>query len=307
LIAEIKSQHSGQDGQVRIMQLENGLHWQIIDGPGEDFGVDYFCPDDALLFKSKKNQQRKIVRGEEYQWEVGDRHYVPELSGKWILTDFFDSTIINKTLYPYFDLSGTYFAVLLDLDRIKKDTLYQIGLIEETIVSTNPISAYKISTDEYLPNSSIRYNPVSDLIEYQISPDPNTPIVLNYRFVPHFNLDIFSSEMENYFNHIISGKYKVENSDQVITFGPQNQVKGLGSYSTFKVWWMNEQNAPTDFDALMLQKKGSNKQNFMHWKFEEDQLVLYDLKVLVDPKSKVVSYAIGDKYLTLEHMGEVFF
>jgi len=167
------------------------------------------------------------------------------IDGLWVMSNFTDSILTNKSIAKYRIQHPTNFAILID---INKDTLRAYGLISdlELTVQNNSDSICVFKTNT-LVEWILSLNNKSQQLELrpiQHSNSENDYNVLTFNRRPELEFLIENvdgvpktrTNFTNYFNdQLFSGTYQISGTQDSVKFSKDGTISGLLGYAEFSV------------------------------------------------------------------------
>ncbi len=300
LHTSVTSPFSRESGKAIMTKQDGLLHWQLTEPPGTTYRSDYYCPPEAWLMTDNRKLLRTVSYHQKYIWETNrQQNDITKLDGKWLLTDFFDSTLINKEVFSYVDKPVVPFGCVLDFTKLNIGRVQISGTHDYMETKIERIDPTTIGFSDGLFDYRLEFQPNTDLLKLYLL-EKGTPEIVQtafYRYAPLTTSDDFGVATTGLFNQILEGKYEMLNGpDQgrQITFDSVGLVRGLDPYYTYRVHWLEEAGTP-NFDAVCLQDSLKNEEHFFHFEFREEALVLFELKKTTLEDSGFFSYEIGEE------------
>ena len=299
-ILEITSPFSQITGKAELIMENKQINWLITTPPGTGYLQDYFCPNGALLEKDNRSKLREVPYRKTYSWENQDNAAVspPAFKGKWLLTDYYDSTLINKKVFDYKNTPAAWFAREIDFSDLENGNVDMAGLSDEGQVKVRQEGEFLISNGDDAFEYQFHLRESANLLILNIKwlgNDPKTSRHI-YRKLPSSSTENMQN-WDQYFNQILYGTYQDENGN-TIRFGEENGLGGFPNFSQYQVNWEAEAGLP-GFDAVALSAPDSDI-IYYHFKFDQETLLLFDVIKQVDAESGFFEYSIGSEAFRLE-------
>lgn len=246
----------------------------------------------TLLFFScsnelkKEKEHKKEINPSSQQKEI-DVESIKDLKGVWIMTNYLDSILENKTIAKYRLQPATWSVIVL---HFKNDSLYAHGSINDfgyDISKGNLDSIADINTN-LAGIYALGYNNESGNIEMKSKGKNDTTIFIyqkreDLKFLVQ-NLDRIhqtSTNFTHYFNEkLIAGNYILNSKE--INFSVDGKTNFL-DYTSYNVKnYFGTLHPFNNLDVIMLKKENGDL-DYWNWEFNDQQLIL--TKLFCDFKS----------------------
>ncbi|MDQ3111831.1 MAG: hypothetical protein M3R17_18235 [Bacteroidota bacterium] len=210
-----------------------------------------------------------------------------DAEGFWVMTNYFDSIIKNKTVTGYRKLFASWFAIAIE---IKGDSIKAFGSIitnkKFSVMNSNSDTLFvfgKTARGEY----ALYKNYTSGRLELvQTGNEKDEQDSIKYIFenrpdlrylIENSENEGFSKNITSYFNeHLLAGAYLAE--VKAVTFLSNGIVTGFQNYTTYEVRnYFGTSHPFKNRDVVIL--KGKGVEDYWEWKFENDTLVLTKMSV----------------------------
>lgn len=213
-----------------------------------------------------------------------------ELYGLWAMVDYVDSVLEYKTISTYHLLGPSWIAILIDMN---KNTIRTHGSIYDLIIPFKP-KGDTLCVFEKVTNTqwALILNPVTKNVELRSmnsEKGKNDPRVYEFHKRPDLNflLDTLDNVHETrtsftqlFNDSLFSGTYVTLGKNDLITFGPQGQMKGFQDFSKYKVDvffgtlnYYNNMDNITFYRDLPDDSEAFSWESY-HWQFKGDTLLL---------------------------------
>ncbi len=210
-----------------------------------------------------------------------------DLNGVWIMTNYLDSILENKTIAKFRLQPATWFAIIIE---IKNDSIRTFGSIHDTDFSpiqfgTDSLITLKNSlTGDY----SFKMNLKTGILEMKSNGNDS----VNYSFKKRNDLKFLTENLDkihktstnftNYFNEKIIAKKYILNQKE-INFAADGQLENFLGYKSYQVKnYFGTSHPFKNLDVLIL-KKEDGTIDYWNWYFEHENLIL--TKLFCDFKS----------------------
>jgi hypothetical protein len=227
-----------------------------------------------------------------------DYSLLDRLDGNWGMINYFDSTIIEKSIFKH-SINPSSYAFKISFDKAITSECEFIGYHEGGPIPILEIEDNSIKIgynwDQYsiitLVNDSIlTFN------EY-VNPERNNLRADSKQyFCRKLKAEILDHQI--YFSQLLTGQYKDSNND-TIYFSQGLKVTGIESFTTYRFLIDSWETRIGSFDVIQLIDKVSSNSIWMKWEFDKEELILTYLDKSVDEESGMCKYKPSKKKITL--------
>lgn len=243
-----------------------------------------------------------------------------DLTGHWVMTNYFDSILTNKTIAKYRMLLPAWIAILLE---IRNDSIFCYGLKENNMVGkvSEDRDSICIIQSYLLGDWILSLNSDRQLQLLNINNHLEEPLdtqIYKYRRSPELayltkDSDIVSSVFINFNNLLIrklfTGTYEVlfpeKESGKQISFGNLDRIAGsienldrFSKYSLDKAFGTLKRY--NNYDVVFLADETDNAWKPFNWKFKKDILIFSEFIDDTKPYSGELHYLIGKEIMRLK-------
>jgi len=227
------------------------------------------------------------------------------LEGVWILEEYINPILDNKTVVKSRMLKPSFFGILISIDSVK---INFYGSLNSTLINNYNLSNKKKSVNfENKDNSkwTLEYDESKEkIVIYEV----NDTIKYHYKKlddIDDLNANNVSKKITKYFNdYLIKGTYEIVlpklSKGNIVEFGENGSLKGLGIYEEFKIYnffgTLHQYGNQEDVLFVINEKEESYKA--FNWRFENDKLIL--LEFIEDPQYPKEKYITGNNKIILK-------
>jgi len=218
------------------------------------------------------------------------------IEGYWILSNYIDKIMENKSIYPQVKQKLTWNVILLKIDN---DSIETHGLIMKNKLSLSNNLDSLTTINGMNHNYELKYLSASkiitainleekDTINYifrKLKPDERR--LINGIDNKYFHQGLSSNFYSFFIDNIISGSYKyVKDSTKSVDFYKNGTTKGFKGYNQFSIHDYFGTLHPFPSDAIIFRdttkvrdfKKPPLHTGIYNWKFRKDTLILTEMK-----------------------------
>ena len=199
------------------------------------------------------------------------------LFGKWISSEYLDSTVVNRSIYEY---SGGFASAAYALEIDTSYNCYMKGFHEECevpMIEWNEQSAqYSFDAEQIWTVKLVK----NDLMKMSMTYNDNTTAPTFYKRLK----EDFPNDIEEYFmREIFIGSYRNLQNNELVRLTQEGTVENLDSISKYEIVVDFWDNPAGDFDMIYLKKENSYNVDYLHaWKFNGDTLLIKSLQITID-------------------------
>lgn len=208
------------------------------------------------------------------------------LNGTWVMTQYFDTIMANKSIAKYRTQDATWFSILID---IQQDTIITYGsmfdqcikadftkdTIAEIMGWTSQDYWWFIQTDSLINLVQQPNQEYPDSTIYTFKRDSSFSNYCRrtrneFRQKP-FQRESIRNEVIDYFNDkFFNGKYRNIQTEEVVIFDGKGNVSGLKDSEKYETnVYFGTSHPFKNRDVIYFDRR-----NFYNWIFEEDKLIL---------------------------------
>jgi len=209
---------------------------------------------------------------------------IKHLQGCWVLTDYYDKILQDKTIAKYYAIPASAYAWGF---YIENDSLYSSGTLYGYNLKLNEENDTLAVIKEY-DDFIFRYDSISDKItstgikeDKKVTYRRATEIPLNEILqLPTNNGYHKKISMRQLFtDSIIAGKYQSTQTSQNLILNSDGTMSG---YKNFNKYWIHDffgTSHPTlPYDVIFLEDSISGDSQLYHWKFKGKVFTLTEMK-----------------------------
>jgi hypothetical protein len=221
------------------------------------------------------------------------------INGKWGLTTYYDSVLINRSYYQYCN-QGFWDKTCLDFDY-SKDSLYTAGIYEGfpvkySVKGVDILSDFSLDYNYY----ELKYDPIKDLLNLACSYNSQEDTLhLLYRRLGENEKEDFS---KNLVKNLFEGNYiRVFPNDNKAFSIQENIITGFDKAYKIGMWLCDATIFYFRHDALFLVDTIDNQVDDMHyynWAWQSDSLILKHSFHTLD-EDDLSEFVIGDTAMIL--------
>lgn len=236
-----------------------------------------------------------IISFQGFGQEENESLMLGKLDGEWGMINYFDSTLIDKSVFKHLNNPSSY-AAILHFDKLKVSECIFKGYHEGGPIPILEIEDrfVKVGYDwnQYakivlVNDSTLAFNEHVSDEENDLRSDDET---YYYRKLTEGIVNC-----QQYFSQIINGNYK-DSNNKSISFKEGFKVTGVGNFTSYKLLIDLWEESVGNFDAIQLIDDVSNGSV---WEFDGQKLILTHLNRYIDKESGMYKYIPSKRTIIL--------